>query len=120
VLFEPRLGLRLRYDREDFDGLVLDVIEHSYLAYMEAKLRFAYTPKPLDPALASLLGVVTQVRLECVHASSLCGQGWHGHRRPFHGLGRGHDVEQSFKFQAPMSVLSLMHQEAGTGRRKEL
>lgn len=46
--------------------MVLDVIEHSHLAYTEAKLRFAHTPKPLDPALASFLGFVTQVRLERV------------------------------------------------------
>ena len=62
MLFEPRLGLLLRDDREDFDGFVPDVIEHPHFAYAEAVLRFVHASEPFYPALAHPLRLMAQMR----------------------------------------------------------
>jgi hypothetical protein len=66
LCFEPLRRLGLVDDREDFDPLFFDVIEHSHLSGAEPELRLVEAPETLDPTLAQLLGLESEVALNDV------------------------------------------------------
>jgi hypothetical protein len=63
---EPRLGLRLADDGEDFDGRFRDVIEHPNVVDTQAVLGSTGAAEPLDATPADLLGFEAEVALQRV------------------------------------------------------
>ena len=66
MLRELLLGLPFRDDREDFNVLLSDVIEHPRFAYAEAVLRLRDPTQTLDAAPTFVRGSVSQVLLDGV------------------------------------------------------
>ncbi len=60
MLGKPGRRVFLRDDREDFDGFMRDIIEHSDLPDPEPILRLAQAPQALDAALAHSGRLVAQ------------------------------------------------------------